>query len=169
MWVHFVFIHTVCECTLCSLILYVSALCVHSYRMWVHFVFTHTVPHTTLLAGGAGAEARDTVFSYMLFYFPKVFMCKYLYVLSYRWVWLGCDWAQYTCLLFMSFSALYVYIYRIYIFIFCAFRKKGHKKKLNSYLVFGDILDMSQFLQQPGKCKILITFILWSVHRLVSK
>ena len=80
---------------------------------------------------------------------------------------LGCDWAVTELRghthkmwlglqLFMSFSALC---------FFCAFRKKGHKKKLNSYLVFGDILDMSPFLQQPGMCKILITFILLSVRR----
>ena len=46
-----------------------------------------------------------------------------------------------------------------FIFTFCSTcRKKGHKKKLNSYLIFGDILDMSQFLQQPGWYDTIITF-----------
>ena len=124
-------------------------------------MFTKTVPNTTLLARGFGVEARDTVFSYICCFTSQRFCCASTCMCSHinGYDLAMTDFSMHTHMtwlvlgLFMSFSALYI-------FIFCAFRKKGHKKKLNSYLVFGDILDMSQFLQQPGKCTMLITFIL---------
>ncbi|KAK7093901.1 ubiquitin carboxyl-terminal hydrolase 48-like [Littorina saxatilis] len=42
--------------------------------------------------------------------------------------------------------------------------KRGHKKKLNSYLQFGDVLDMSEFLQQPAMTTVYdLTAVL--IHR----
>ena len=30
-------------------------------------------------------------------------------------------------------------------------RKSGHKKKLNSFIEFPQVLDMSQYLEKPGQ------------------